>query len=157
MIHHEFDKKLNDAYKLLAAASDIRIGTRVTVVRAAETHELGWDNSWVPGMPGMPGMSGMSAFVGKTGTIIGKDDGGGYRIRFKDRLSTYQFPFFTLQIAPMPTVQVELLSYGSTATVSFDKGEARVSGFPTTASLNADDLKRLLAGIRQLRKIVDAS
>jgi hypothetical protein len=147
MTLHEFDEKLNDAYKLLAAASDIRIGTRVTVVRAAETRELGWDNSWV---------SGMSAFVGKTGTVMVPDSGSGYRIKFKDDV-TYQFPFFTLQIAPMPTVQVELLSYGSTATVSFDKGEIRVSGFPTTASLNADDLKRLLAGIRQLRKIADAS
>jgi len=79
---------IEDAYQTMQAASGIKVGDRVKVLRRAKSGEMGWHNYWVEGMDEM---------IGKEYTVMGVDDLGIVLNR-----CTY-FPFFVLEkIFPTP-------------------------------------------------------
>lgn len=45
----EQEEYLSEQHKWIIA-NDLKIGDKVRVIRKAENHEAGWDNSWVPSM-----------------------------------------------------------------------------------------------------------
>ena len=70
--------------------SGLKIGDKVLLLRKAETHENGWNNSWEPEM---------DRLIGKVGTIIGIEGYSGIVVEFKNS-NPYEYPYFVLERVP---------------------------------------------------------
>lgn len=77
-------------------ASGIRVGDTVRVLRKAEAHEMGWQNSW--------SRDTMDNAVGKTLPVIATT----HDIKLGDEARGYGFPFFVLELVKPKPVIVEL-------------------------------------------------
>lgn len=141
---------LESAYKTLAAASNIKVGDRVTVFTTAVTDQMGWGNNWA---------TEMTHFVGKTGTVIHADTGKGFYVRFDTgsddtRILCHEwwFPFFVLK-REKPAVKDVKLENGPAKIQQLD-GQYKVTG--VAFDLSEADLKVLGTAIRQFRKEVES-
>ena len=75
----------NEQYTRNSKQCGLKSGARVTVIRKASNHELGWQNSWPPEM---------DKYVGKTFTIVDVNHSNG--INFKEDNQRYRFPYYVL-------------------------------------------------------------
>jgi hypothetical protein len=66
--------------------ANIEVGTKVTILQAAESNQAGWPS---------PFPEFMLNYVGKTGTVVWPDDVGGVMVEMEDGI-TVHFPFFIL-------------------------------------------------------------
>jgi hypothetical protein len=88
----------NDEYARLQEmwleATGVKKGDWVKVMRAAEDHESGWNNSWTPGM---------DAVVGTFVQVLGSWDTNGIEVASgKFSPSSYRVPFFILDPTGKP-------------------------------------------------------
>jgi len=79
---------LQEAYKVMQANCGIEVGDTVKVLRKAQGHELGWDNTWT---------NAMDAFIDKICVVkyIGNSGIHGYN---QELDNWYLFPFFVLEL-----------------------------------------------------------
>ena len=135
---------LASAYEVLAKASPFKIDDTVTVVARAETQQMGWDNCWI---------SDMDNFVGRTGTVIKTDSGGGARVLFdsgdpRTCDDNFHFPFFVLRRS-VPTVKLVKLPNG-TATIRRIDDQYKVTD--VDFGLTVKDLTVLAKAVRKFQK-----
>lgn len=76
-----------EVYLIGQRESGIKVGDRVRLLRVAEDHEAGWDNSWI---------SDMTGHVGETGEITYIKGNVGVCVKFPRGIE-YHYPFFVLQ------------------------------------------------------------
>jgi len=67
------NEKLQVAYLIMQEASGIKEGDTVKVLRNAETHEMGWGNSWTPEMTKNIGKKLIVSYIGVENTGINLD------------------------------------------------------------------------------------
>ena len=136
------------AYKALAKASKIKVGDSVTVITAAKSNQMGWNNLWVDDM---------DDFVGMRGTVRHADIGEGFDVVFDSGNpntvdDSYWFPFFVLR-REKPAVKVVKLSNGTAKVQQLD-GKYKVTN--VSFDLTVEDLDVLAKAIRQFQKEVES-
>lgn len=88
--------ELKAAYAAMQAASGIKVGDKVKVLRRAKSNELGWQNSW---------NETMTRHVGSEGEVL-SINGNGIELRIEGAKMDYNFPFFVLERIPKPVVRL---------------------------------------------------
>lgn len=87
-----------EAYFKLQEASGIKVGDTVKVLRAAKSHEMGWDTSW--------NRIEMDAAVGRTYTVTSVSAKSGFQLSSENLTRRFWFPFFVLEkVADGPDIK----------------------------------------------------